>query len=62
MRKTVTFAAVVVALLLLVCCSTITAFAADESAIDYDALFARTNEVDGYYAEAYGIELADVYT
>jgi hypothetical protein len=52
MRKIVTFAAVVVAVLLLVCCSTITAFAADDTTIDYEALFARANEVDGYYAEA----------
>ena len=52
MRKIVTFAAIIAAVLLLVCCSTITAFAADDATIDYEALFARANEVDGYYAEA----------
>lgn len=71
MRKTVTFAAVVVALLLLVCCSTITAFAADESAIDYDALFARAvdyselfdraNTMDGGPAEVYFFEVNQIF-
>lgn len=61
MKKSVTYFLSIIILVLLVCCGTTTAFAAEEAPVDYKALFNRIDEVDGYLAESYFLEVNQAF-
>ena len=58
MRKTVKLLIFITAMVLMLCYGASTAFASEETPIDYGALFAKSDEVDGHLAEAYVFELS----
>lgn len=61
MKKAIRLFVFIITLSLLVCFESFSVSATQDTPTDYDALFMRANEVDGYFAESYSIELADTF-